>query len=87
LARTQTLASKLPLNLFALGVSKLIFAVRSLEKGEAAKLEIERKTKCNAEVIQLFKLDMSSYESIENFVKEVNVISTAYLAILLLPSL
>ncbi len=81
------MASKLPLNLFALGVSKLIFAVRSLEKGEAAKLEIERKTKCNAEVIQLFKLDMSSYESIENFVKEVNVISTAYLAILLLPSL
>ncbi len=81
------MTSKLPLNLFALGVSKLIFAVRSLEKGEAAKLEIERKTKCNAEVIQLFKLDMSSYESIENFVKEVNVISTAYLAILLLPSL
>jgi NAD(P)-dependent dehydrogenase (short-subunit alcohol dehydrogenase family) len=105
----------------ALGVSKLIFGVRSLEKGKAAKAQIERVTKCRVDVIQLFKLDMSSYDSVENFVKEVtakfpkinaavlnagvapaaynlsphgyemsiqvNVISTAYLGILLLPSL
>jgi len=105
----------------ALGASTLIFGVRSLAKGEEAKARIEQATKCKSNIIQLFQLDMSSFTSIENFAKEVNIkfpkidtavlnagiappayqlsphghemsvqvnaISTAYLAILLLPTL
>jgi NAD(P)-dependent dehydrogenase (short-subunit alcohol dehydrogenase family) len=105
----------------ALGASTLIFGVRSLEKGAAAKTKIEQSTKCQPSVIQLFQVDMSSFESIDKFVKDVsskiekidiavlnagvsvsaynlsphgwemalqiNVLSTAYLAILLLPKL
>jgi NAD(P)-dependent dehydrogenase (short-subunit alcohol dehydrogenase family) len=104
-----------------LGASPLILGVRSLEKGKSAKLQIANKTKCSASIIQLVQLDMMSFESVENFVKEVGskfkkidaavlnaglspvaynlsthgwesalqvmVLSTAYLAILLLPKL
>ncbi|KAI9708166.1 MAG: hypothetical protein M1820_004120 [Bogoriella megaspora] len=105
----------------ALGASKLIFGVRSIEKGNEAKSRIERMTGCRKDVIENFELDMGSYASVESFVKQVtskysaihaavlnagvappaykasaegwemalqvNVISTAYLAILLLPKL
>jgi NAD(P)-dependent dehydrogenase (short-subunit alcohol dehydrogenase family) len=105
----------------ALGVSTLIFGVRSLEKGKAAKEKIEQTTKCNTNVIQLFQLDMSDFSSVEKFATavsgkfptidaavlnagiapsgynlsphgwemsvQVNVLSTTYLAILLLPKL
>ncbi|KAI1174425.1 short-chain dehydrogenase/reductase [Nemania sp. FL0916] len=104
-----------------LGASKLVFGVRSLERGKEAKIKIELDTKCKSDVIELVQLDMSSYTSIEKFAKQVsdkypvihaavlnagvappshklskegwemsiqvNVISTAYLAILLLPKL
>lgn len=105
----------------ALGASKLIFGVRSLEKGKQAKAAIEQKTGCKPDVIQLLQLDMASYTSTEKFAREVNtkfsavhvavlnagvappsykpspegwemalqvnVISSTYLAILLLPKL
>jgi NAD(P)-dependent dehydrogenase (short-subunit alcohol dehydrogenase family) len=103
-----------------LGASKLIFGVRSLERGQEAKTKIEQLTKCKSNVIELLQLDMGSYASIEKFAKsasqfpvihvavlnagvappshklsqegwemslQVNVISTAYLAILLLPKM
>ncbi|KAF1939340.1 NAD(P)-binding protein [Clathrospora elynae] len=104
-----------------LGASKLIFGVRSLERGQEAKTKIEQLTKCKRDVIELLQLDMGSYASIEKFAKsasdqfpvihaavlnagvappshkpskegwemslQVNVISTAYLAILLLPKM
>ncbi len=41
-----------------------------MEKGKAAKLDIERKSRHNVDVIQLFKLDIGSYNSIKNFVKD-----------------
>ncbi|PGG95573.1 hypothetical protein GX51_08218 [Blastomyces parvus] len=56
----------------ALGASSLIFGVRSLQKGEDAKARIEAMTGCGADVIHLIELDMSSYQSIENFVQQVN---------------
>lgn len=105
----------------ALGASKLIFGVRSLERGKEAKSRIEQKTGCRSDVIQLIQLDMANYTSIEKFVQDVtntfsvihaavlnagvapsshklspegwemslqvNVISAAYLGILLLPIL
>ncbi|KAI0446923.1 short-chain dehydrogenase/reductase, partial [Xylaria telfairii] len=104
-----------------LGASKLIFGVRSLDRGKEAQVKIEELTKCQPGVIQLVQLDMSNYASIEKFAKQVseqfpiihaavlnagvapaaykksqegwemsiqvNAISTAYLAILLLPKL
>lgn len=104
-----------------LGASKLIFGVRSLDRGKEAQARIEQQTRCGSDVIQLVQLDMASYESVEKFARhvneqvpvlhaavlnagvappahqlsqegwemslQINVLSTAYLAILLLPKL
>lgn len=51
-----------------LGVETLILAVRSLEKGEAAKQDIEQSTKCGKDVVQVWHLDMASYSSVLAFV-------------------
>lgn len=51
-----------------LGAETLILAVRSVEKGEAAKRDIEQSTKCGKDVIQVWHLDMASYSSVLNFV-------------------
>ncbi|KAI9668170.1 MAG: hypothetical protein M1821_000990 [Bathelium mastoideum] len=105
----------------ALGTSKLLFGVRSIDKGQEAKARIQQMTGCKQDVIEVFQLDMGSFSSVERFVDQVtgkhsaihaavlnagvappahkaspegwemglqvNVISTAYLAILLLPKL
>lgn len=52
-----------------LGVEKLIIAVRSLEKGEEAKRKIEERT-CRSGAIEVWQLDLSSYESVKSFVKK-----------------
>jgi NAD(P)-dependent dehydrogenase (short-subunit alcohol dehydrogenase family) len=52
-----------------LGAEKLILAVRSLEKGQAAKQDLERTTKHHN--IHVWKLDMSSYASVQAFGKRV----------------
>lgn len=104
-----------------LGASKLVFGVRSLDRGKEAKTKIEQLTKCKPDVIELVQLDMGSYASVEKFAQDVNarfpvihaavlnagvappsyklskegwemslqvnVISTAFLAFLLLPKL
>ena len=48
-------------------MSKLIVAVRSLAKGEAAKRSIERSTGCDPGVIEVWPLDLSSYVSVKAF--------------------
>jgi NAD(P)-dependent dehydrogenase (short-subunit alcohol dehydrogenase family) len=48
------------------GASTVILAVRSIEKGEAAKTDIE-KTTGTRNVVQVRHLDMSSYESVIDF--------------------
>jgi NAD(P)-dependent dehydrogenase (short-subunit alcohol dehydrogenase family) len=55
----------------SLGASTLIIAVRSLEKGNAAKADIESTTKISKDVIQVWQLDLSSYESVKEFAKRV----------------
>lgn len=42
-------------------------AVRSIEKGEAAKKSIEQSTKCDPQVIEVWSLDLSSYDSVKAF--------------------
>ncbi|ORX92395.1 hypothetical protein BCR34DRAFT_581120, partial [Clohesyomyces aquaticus] len=54
-----------------LGASSLILAVRSLEKGETAKADIESTTGCSKDVVKVWNLDMASYASVQNFVARV----------------
>ncbi|KAL2045114.1 hypothetical protein ABVK25_012219 [Lepraria finkii] len=102
-----------------LGASKIILAVRNSKAGEEAKMDIETSTNCGADVLEVWSLDLLSYESCRSFADRasklprldvllenagvagskwslaggherqiaVNVISTLYLAILMLPKL
>lgn len=54
-----------------LGASKLIIAVRSLDKGRAAKQDIESTTGCGKDVINVWQLDMSSYANVQKFAERV----------------
>jgi len=49
-----------------LGAAKVILAVRSLEKGEVAKEDIEKTTGVK-NVVEVWQLDMSSYKSVLDF--------------------
>lgn len=51
-----------------LNAKKVILAVRSLEKGEAAKKSIEESTKRTG-AVEVWQLDLSSYESVKQFVQ------------------
>ncbi|EQB47418.1 hypothetical protein CGLO_13428 [Colletotrichum gloeosporioides Cg-14] len=107
--------------LLGLGLSKLILAVRNLEKGKAAAAKLVASRKVPAAAIEVWELDLSVYESVVKFVErtrtldridhvvlnagvghakrvfndktghdemvQVNFISTALLAIQLLPVL
>ncbi|ERF68109.1 hypothetical protein EPUS_06920 [Endocarpon pusillum Z07020] len=55
-----------------LGASRMILAVRSLEKGHAAKQDIEASTNCAEDVIQVWQIDMGSYDSVKRFASRVN---------------
>ncbi|KAI1826779.1 putative short-chain dehydrogenase [Xylaria intraflava] len=55
-----------------LGVSRLILAVRRLDSGEDAKHDIESTTGVRKDTIQVWKLDMASYASIQEFAARVN---------------
>ena len=50
-----------------LGASKVIIAVRSTQKGEDAKKWIESSTNCAKDVIEVWSLDLASYESTKQF--------------------
>lgn len=106
-------------HLARLGASKIILAVRSNKAGEEAKRDIETTTRCGSNVLEVWTLDLLSYESCKNFADRasklprldvllanagvageswsmagkhermvsVNVISTFYLIMLMLPKL
>ncbi len=50
-----------------LNASKVILAVRSLERGETARKSILESTKRSAEVVEVWQLDLSSYASVKHF--------------------
>ncbi|KAJ3130114.1 hypothetical protein HK098_006173 [Nowakowskiella sp. JEL0407] len=54
-----------------LKASKLILAVRNLEKGNVAKADIEETTKCAKGVIDVWQIDMASYNSVKKFAARV----------------
>lgn len=56
----------------SLGASRLILAVRSLEKGQSAKRDIESTTHCAENAIEVWQLDMASYASVQKFAARVD---------------
>ncbi|KAL6721765.1 hypothetical protein ACLMJK_000870 [Lecanora helva] len=52
-----------------LDAKKVILAVRNLEKGEAAKESILKSEKKTADTVEVWKLDLSSYQSSKDFAK------------------
>ena len=52
-----------------LGAAKVVLAVRSLSKGETAKESIEKSTKRKG-VVDVWQLDLGSYESVKEFAKK-----------------
>ena len=57
-----------------LNAEKVILAVRSPEKGEAAKKSIEESTK-RLEVVEVWRLDMGSYASVKEFAKKADTLN------------
>ena len=57
-----------------LDAKKVILAVRTLEKGEAAKESILKSEKKTADVVEVWKLDLSNYQSSRDFAKRVETL-------------
>ncbi|KAI1841784.1 hypothetical protein JX265_007112 [Neoarthrinium moseri] len=55
-----------------LGCAKLIIAVRSVEKGESAKRSIVQTTGCDPKVIDVWPIDLTSYDSVRTFADRVD---------------
>ncbi|KAK8022712.1 short-chain dehydrogenase reductase family [Apiospora rasikravindrae] len=55
-----------------MGASRMILAVRNLDQGHEAKHDIEATTGCAPGVIQVWRVDMSSYASVQKFAARVN---------------
>lgn len=55
-----------------LGASTLILAVRNIDKGNAAKDDIERSTGCPKDIIQVWPLDLADYSSVIIFAARAN---------------
>jgi retinol dehydrogenase-12 len=56
-----------------LSAAKVIIAVRSLSKGEAAKISIE-KSENRVDVVEVWELDLSSYASVKSFATKANTL-------------
>ena len=50
-----------------LGAAKLILAVRSVEKGEKARKQIEAETDLRQGIVETWQLDLGSYDSVKKF--------------------
>ncbi|KAI9148973.1 Short chain dehydrogenase virG [Paramyrothecium foliicola] len=60
--------------LLSLGIGKLILAVRSVAKGEAARAQLAAETSSRGQSIEVWKLDLSEYDSILEFVERTNTL-------------
>jgi NAD(P)-dependent dehydrogenase (short-subunit alcohol dehydrogenase family) len=54
-------------HIVSLGAAKVILAVRTLSKGEAAAENILRTTQSTKDIIEVWPLDLSNYESVKAF--------------------
>ena len=55
-----------------LGAAKLILAVRSIDKGNAAKAKIVQRTGFDADAISIFQVDLGNFSSVHRFVIDIN---------------
>lgn len=55
-----------------MGASTVILAVRSLDRGYDAKHDIEATTNCAKNIIQVWRIDMASYASVQKFAARVD---------------
>lgn len=55
-----------------LGASRVILACRSVEKGRAAAKDIQTSTGCSPETLEVWELDMASYDSVKAFASRVH---------------
>ena len=55
-----------------LDASRVILAVRSLPKGEAAKADIEASVPNSTGVVEVWELDLAKYESVKSFAQKVD---------------
>lgn len=57
-----------------LNASKVILACRNAEKGEAAKRAIKTSTACPPGVLEVWQLDLASYDSVRQFASKANTL-------------
>lgn len=79
--QTLALEEKHPKLFIRLNASKVILAVRSIKKSEAAKAEIEAQTKRTG-VVEVYKLDYSGYASVKAFAARVAELERVDIAVL-----
>jgi retinol dehydrogenase 12 len=53
-----------------LGASKVILAVRSIEKGEDAKADIVASQSCYPDIVEVWRLDLQDYDSVKAFANQ-----------------
>lgn len=68
-------------HLVALGAAKVIIAVRSVERGEAAKAKIESDTGVEG-IAEVWQVDLASFASVKSFVKKLEALERVDVAIL-----
>lgn len=66
----------------ALGASRLVFGVRSLQRGKEARARICQQTGYDEDNIQLYELEMSSFDSVKGFAARLSEEVTIDIAIL-----
>ncbi|KAF7563907.1 hypothetical protein G7046_g214 [Stylonectria norvegica] len=59
-------------HLLRLGVKRLIMAVRNLEAGEKARLDLLKSTERSPDSVEVWHLDMDSYDSVKTFAERAN---------------
>lgn len=67
---TSGLGFEAAIKLLNLGVESLIIGSRNLERGQATKSELEKRT-TRQDVIQIWELDMSNFQSVKTFASRV----------------
>jgi NAD(P)-dependent dehydrogenase (short-subunit alcohol dehydrogenase family) len=55
------------------GAARIILAVRNLEKGKVAAAEVQAATGCSPNILEVWKLDMSSYASVQDFAEKAKI--------------
>lgn len=78
---TSGLGFEAAIKLLNLGVESLIIGSRSLQRGEATKTELEKRTDRRG-VVQVWELEMNSFQSVKDFAARINALKQLDVALL-----